>query len=143
MNHDGAQTQTKSPAEADSSRPTPTDRQKHNAVQYVRIFWLLVVATLLSSNLVLPWKLVPIALGTAAIVVGIMALVKAVRARMRPTLPVLISVGLVVTFITTLGLGAMALLWDQTVTYESCMRGAITYEAVESCESDYLDFQLP
>lgn len=143
MNHDGAQTQTKSPAGPDSSRQGVSDEQKRNAVQYVRIFWLLAIATLLSSNLVLPWKLVPIALGTAAVVVGIIALVKAARARMRPVLPVLISIGLVVTFVTTLGMAAMALLWDRTVTYESCMRSAITLNATESCQSEYLSFDLP
>ena len=138
---DGNQHQTKTLPAPDSRQPAPTDEQKRNATQYVRVFWLLAVAMLLSSSLVLPWKLFPLGLGIAALVVGIIALVKLARRRMGPLMPVLVSLGLVVTALTTLGLAGMALLWDETATYESCMHSALTIEGVEACEAEYLPFQ--
>ena len=143
MNDDGAQHHTRTLTENGGRRPEPTDEQKRHAMQFVRVFWLLVVAMLLSSSMVLPWKLVPLTLGVAAVVVGIIALVKLVRRRMRPALSVLVSIGLAITVITTLGLAAMTALWDRTMTYESCMGSALTLEAVDSCESEYLSFELP
>ncbi|MCQ2001615.1 hypothetical protein [Arthrobacter zhaoxinii] len=140
MNDDGAQHQT-STLSAPESRPSPTEQQKRSAVQYVRVFWLLLAATLLSSGLVLPWKLLPLALGIAALVIGVVALVKAARRRMGPLMPVLISLGLVITALTTLGLTGMVLLWDETMTYESCMRSALTLDGVDACEAEYLPFQ--
>ena len=140
MNDDGAQHQTKTLPQP-GSRSGPTDEQKKNTVRYVRVFWLLVVAMLLSSNLVLPWKLIPLALGLAALVVGIIALVKLARHRMGPVLPVLISVGLFVTAFLTLGLAGMTVIWDETVQYEACMRSALTLDGVDACEADYLPFE--
>ncbi|MCC3277353.1 MULTISPECIES: hypothetical protein [unclassified Arthrobacter] len=140
MNDDGAQYKTQTLAEQ-SRRPGATDEQKKNAVRYVRVFWLLVLVMLLSSGLVLPWKLVPLAIGLVAFVVGIIALVKLARRRMGALLPVLVSLGLVITFLTTLGLGFMVAIWDQTVTYETCMRSALTLDGAEACQAEYLPFQ--
>ncbi|MCC9205287.1 hypothetical protein [Arthrobacter sp. zg-Y769] len=138
--NDGTQHQT-STLPAPDSRPAPTDGQKRNAIQYVRVFWLLMIASMLSSSMVLPWKLIPLALGIGALVVGIIALVKLAKRRMGPLLPVLVSLGLVVTALTTVGLAGMAVLWDETMTYESCMRSALTLDGVEACEAEYLPFQ--
>ncbi|UWX97866.1 hypothetical protein N2K95_04045 [Arthrobacter zhaoxinii] len=140
MNDDGAQHQT-STLSAPENRPAPTEQQKRSTVQYVRVFWLLLAATLLSSGLVLPWKLLPLALGIAALVIGVVALVKVARRGMGPLMPVLISLGLVITALTTLGLTGMVLLWDETMTYESCMRSALTLDGVDACEAEYLPFQ--
>ncbi|MCC9175329.1 hypothetical protein [Arthrobacter sp. zg-Y179] len=138
---DGTQHQTKTLPAPDSGRHAPTDEQKRNAIQYVRLFWLLMLATLLSSSMVLPWKLIPLALGIAGLVVGIIAVIKLARRRMGPLLPILVSLGLVMTALTTLGLAGMTLLWDETMTYESCMRSALTLDGVEACEAEYLPFQ--
>ncbi|MDM7990611.1 hypothetical protein [Arthrobacter sp. zg-Y877] len=137
--NDGTQNQTSTPPATGSSHPGP--EQKRNAVQYVRVFWLLVAAMLLSSNLVLPWKLFPLALGVAALVVGVIALVKLARRRMGPAMPILVSVGLLVAALTTLGLAGMVLLWDETAAYETCMRSALTLDGVDACEAEYLPFQ--
>ncbi|MCQ1950938.1 MULTISPECIES: hypothetical protein [Arthrobacter] len=138
---DGTQHQTKTLPAPDSRHPAPSDEQKRNAFQYVVLFWLLMFATLLSSNLVLPWKLIPLALGIAALVVGIIAVIKLARRRMGPLMPILVSLSLVITALTTLGLAGMTLLWDETMTYESCMRSALTLDGVEACEAEYLPFQ--
>lgn len=140
MNHDGAQhnTQTQLPP---GGRPAPTDEQRKNAVRYVRVFWLLVVAMLLSSGLVLPWKLLPLALGLTALVVGIIALVKLARRRMGAALPVLVSLGLLITLFTSLGLAGMVAIWGETAEYETCMRSALTLDGVETCQDEYLPFQ--
>ncbi|WP_146362550.1 hypothetical protein [Arthrobacter yangruifuii] len=140
MNDDGTQHQT-STLQTPEGRPAPTEEQKRSAVQFVRIFWLLLAAMLLSTGLVLPWKLFPLVLGIAALVIGIIALVKVARRRTGALMPVLISLGLVVTFLTTLGLAGMVLLWDETATYEACMQSALTLSGVDECEADYLPFQ--
>lgn len=140
MNDDGAQHKTQT-LPAPGSRPGATDEQKKNAVRYVRLFWLLVVAMLLGSGMVLPWKLLPLALGLAALVVGIIALVKLARSRMGAVMPVLVSLGLVITVLTTVGLAGMAAMWDETVAYETCMRSALTLDGVEACQAEYLPFQ--
>ena len=140
MNHDGAQHNTQTLSQP-GGRPAPTEEQRKNAVNYVRLFWLLTLAMLFSSGLALPWKLLPLALGIAALVGGIMALVKLARRRMGPALPVLVSLGLLITLFATLGLGGMVAIWNETQTYETCMRSALTLDGVEACQDEYLPFQ--
>ena len=138
--NDGAQHNTQTLSQP-GGRPAPTEEQRKNAMRYVRIFWLLVLATMFSSGLVLPWKLLPLALGLAALVVGIIALVKLARRRMGAAWPVLVSLGLLITVFTTIGLAGMVAIWDDTAEYESCMRSALTLDAVETCQDGYLPFQ--
>ena len=138
--NDGAQQNTQTLSQP-GGRPAPTEEQRKNAMRYARIFLLLALATMFGSGLVLPWKLLPLALGLAALVVGVIALVKLVRRRMGVVWPVLVSLALLMTGLTTVGLAGMVALWNDTAEYESCMRSALTLDAVETCQDGYLPFQ--
>lgn len=138
MNNDGSSpTPPPAPVRSASGKPKPTKEQSRSAAGFLRMFAALLIATLFTSNLALPWKLVPLALGVAAVVVGIIALVKQVRYGLRPFVRVATSVGLATAVFMTIGLAAMVSLWPMTQKYESCMDSALTLKAQEGCMQDY------
>lgn len=143
MNNDGSSTNPPpapvrtAPGKPGPGKPAPTKEQSRSAAGYLRIFAALLLAMLFTSNLALPWKLVPLALGVAAVVVGIIALVKQIRYGLRPFVRVATSMGLAAAFFMTIGLAAMVSLWPMTEKYEACMDSALTLKAQEGCTQDY------
>ena len=138
MNNDGRTPEPTPPSLQQAPQKTPaTDEQKRNARGYLQIFAALLIAVLLSSGLALPWKLVPLALGAAAVVVGIVTLVKVLRFRIG-ALPVFVtSLGLVASVVVTLGLGLAVATWDSTQKLESCLGNALTTQATDKCRSEF------
>lgn len=106
---------------------------------YLRTFMLLMISVLLLSDVDLPWKVIPLALGITAVVFGIITLVKAVRAKVPALLTVMTAAGLAAAVFFTTGLLAQVALWPYTEKYESCMRDALTEKATQQCTRDYLD----
>ncbi|KPN17711.1 hypothetical protein AO716_06980 [Arthrobacter sp. Edens01] len=104
------------------------------------VFIALLLGMLISSDLALPWKLLPLILGIAALVVGIMTLVKVVRFGMGGFMRIVVSMGIAATAFMTIGLAAMVALWPMTEKYETCMQSALTVQATETCTKDYLSF---
>ncbi|MCC3282236.1 MULTISPECIES: hypothetical protein [Arthrobacter] len=140
MNNDGPPLQARPPFPPATRKPEPTEAQSKEARSYLWVFIALLTGMLLSSELALPWKLLPLALGIAAMVVGIMTMVKIVRYGMHRMLRVIVSMGLAATAFMTLGLAAMVALWPMTARYEACMQSALTVQATESCIKDYTSF---
>lgn len=138
MNNDGPSQPVRPPFPRPARKPEPTEAQSKEARSYLWIFIALLIGMLLSSDLALPWKLLPLVLGLAALVIGIIAMVKVVRFGLHPMLRVIVSLGLAATAFMTLGLAAMVALWPMTATYETCMQSALTMQATESCVQDYL-----
>lgn len=145
MNNDGsAQNKSPQPLQQQPQQKAPaTDEQKQVTRGYLRIFVALVAALLLTSGLALPWKLVPLALGIAAVVVGILTLVKVVRFGIGPVQMFVASLGLVASLVMTLGLALSVATWDSTQKLETCMGNALTMQAVEKCQSEYTGGILP
>lgn len=126
MNDDGRRPPTPTPDKA-------TDEQLASTRTYQRWFMLLLLGTLLTSNLMLPWKLLGLILGMAALTMGILALVKAVRHKLPTFLKITTVIGLAATLFLTLGTAASVLLWPITAEYEECMRTALTNAAQRTC----------
>ncbi|MET4058907.1 hypothetical protein ABIB35_000436 [Arthrobacter sp. UYP6] len=138
MNNDGrAPDQTPPPLQQAPKKTPATDEQKQSTRGYLRVFGALVVALLLTSGLALPWKVVPLVLGVAAVVVGIMTLVKVLRFSTGPVQMFVTSLGLVASVVMTLGLGLAVATWDSTEKLENCMRNALTMEAKDQCQSEF------
>ena len=91
MNNDGPDVRPRPPFPPATRKPEPTPAQSKEARSYLWVFIALLLGMLISSELALPWKLLPLALGIAALVVGIMTLVKVVRYGLHRLLRVIIS----------------------------------------------------
>lgn len=97
---------------------------------------LLLLATLLGASFPLPWKVLGIVFGLAALTVGIIALVGLVRQKAPTLLRISTTIGLVASLFLTMGTGAAVLLWPVTAQYEECMATALTSKAQRQCEED-------
>ena len=144
MNNDGrTPDQIPSPLQPAPQKTPATDEQKQDTRGYLRIFLALVVAVLLTSGLALPWKLVPLALALAAVVVGVLTLIKVVRFGMGPAQMFITALGLAASVVMTLGLGLAVATWDSTQKLEDCMSNALTMQAKQECQSEFANGILP
>ncbi|WAP51271.1 hypothetical protein OL239_15710 [Arthrobacter sp. ATA002] len=144
MNNDGrTPKQTPLPLQPAPQKTPATDEQKQSTRSYLRIFVALVVAVLLTSGLALPWKLVPLALALAAVVVGILTLIKVVRYGIGAPQMFITSLGLAASAVMALGLGLAVATWDNTEKLENCMGRALTVQAQDECQSEFTNGLLP
>lgn len=144
MNNDGrAPDQTPPPLQKVPEKPAATDEQKQSARGYLRIFVALVIAVLLTSGLALPWKVVPLVLGVAAVVVGIMTLLKVLRAKLGSVPVFVTTLGLVASVVMIVGLSLAVATWDSTQKLETCLGNALTLEAEKNCQSDFSNGIFP
>lgn len=99
-------------------------------------FGLLMLATLVTAAMPLPWQAAGLAFAVATVVVGIRALQAAWRAGLRTLVP-LLGVGLAFAMLMSVALGAMLALWPLQVERQDCLRDALTISARETCEADF------
>jgi len=106
-----------------------------NALRWVRIFGLTLVVALGLGLVSLPWPwlLLPGVLCVAALVVGIVALVKVRGAKVRGSVTPVLVVGLVLAAFMSLAASGQVVLWREYGAYSECMAGAITQQAKDSC----------
>lgn len=116
--------------------PQPSDKEIASTRTLMRVFMLLLLGTLLGASFPLPWKVLGLVFGLAALTVGILVLVNLVRQKAPAMLRVSTTVGLVASLFLTLGTGAAVLLWPMTERYEDCMSTALTSKAQRQCEED-------
>ncbi len=127
-----------------SARPTkpsrqsspPSDKELAETRRLLRVFMLLLLGTLLTANFPLPWKVLGLLFGLAALTVGILAMVNLVRQKAPALVRVSTTVGLVASLLLTMATGAAVLLWPLTAQYEECMASALTSKAQRQCEED-------
>ena len=124
------------PAQAPPRTPVDPEAARH-ATRSVMHFGLLMLATLITSTIALPWRLVSIVIALAALVVGIRALRRIWRAGLRGFLVVAMSAGVVMTFALALTTLAVIPVWQIEMDHQSCLDQAITLSATSACESDY------
>lgn len=117
----------------------PKDAGKESATLWLRVFLLSLLCALLASNLLLPWKLVGLALALFAFAAGITTLVKAVRAKMSRFVVLLVSLGVVTAAFLGVGAIASVALWPVTAQYEDCMSRALTLQAERTCQDELRD----
>lgn len=117
-------------------RPRPPAPDPAAALKTARLvgrFTLLVAAGLLASRLQLPWRAGALVFFLAAVVVGVMTLVAAVRAAARPGALVAIGLGLAATVLVLLVEVASLALWGATSDYQRCRAEALTETARQAC----------
>ncbi len=120
-------------------RPTagptaPVDARALSARLWLRLFMLTLLGSILTSSLVLPWKVLGLVLAVCALAAGVVALVKAIGARLPRVVVLVTSVGLAAAVFLTAGTAASVLLWPVTQKYEECMSRALTLQAQRECE---------
>ena len=99
-------------------------------------FGLLMLATLVTAALPLPWQAAGLAFAVVTVVVGVRALQAAWRAGLRTLVP-LLGVGLAFAMLMSVALGAILALWPLQVERQDCLRDALTISARETCEADF------
>jgi hypothetical protein len=109
-------------------------RDAASARLWLRLFLAGLFGAVLTSGLVLPWKVLALGLSLFALTAGVLALVKAVRAKMPRLMVLSTSIGLAAALFLAAGTGASVLLWPVTKTYEDCMARALTLRAESDCQ---------
>jgi len=100
-------------------------------------FGLLMLATVLTSSLPLPWGAASIAFVLLSLVVGVRALVALRRARVRGVLAPMLTIGLVFSTMLALTTVSMVATWPVQSAREDCLRSALTVSAQARCEKAY------
>ncbi|GAA4287749.1 hypothetical protein [Georgenia daeguensis] len=115
--------------------PAPDEAAQRDALRWVRLFGLAMVAALGLGLLTLPWPwaLLPGLLCLAALALGIVALVKVRSAKVRGAVTPVLVVGLVLAAFLALAASGQVVLWREYSAYSRCMDGAITGQAKDSC----------
>ncbi|WDF34143.1 hypothetical protein PTW37_04220 [Arthrobacter agilis] len=126
---DAGRGRTEGPGRGEDERT----RAAASARRWLRLFLLGLVGALLTTGLVLPWKVLALVLSLFALTAGVVALVKALAAKMPRLVVLTTSIGLVGALFLAVGTGASVLLWPVTKTYEDCMARALTLRAESDC----------
>ena len=130
---------TESPRPAKPAPPasgSPEEKELARTRSYFRWFLLAMLGAVLTGTLPLPWKVLGLVFGLAALVLGIFALVRAVRDKLPGMLRITTVIGLVATAFLVIGTGAQVALWPVTVDYEECMSTALTNAAQSACQDE-------
>ena len=115
----------------------PATAERLNRV--VRPFILLILGSLLTATLALPWRLGSLALSVAAIVVGGVALGRSWRPGLRERLAPVLAFGLAFAVLMTLSMGGTLILWPVEIAHQECLDRAVTIGARAECEETYQD----
>lgn len=102
-------------------------------------FLLLVLASLLTSRLRLPWQVGSLAFALTAFGTGVWALTVARRPGLREQVAPMLVVGLVFTAMLALSMASPLLLWSEQMTHQDCLDHAVTLSARDACETAYQD----
>lgn len=108
--------------------------QSASAGLWLRLFLAALLGGVLTSGLVLPWKVLALVLSVLALAAGVVALVKAISAKLPRLVVLATALGLAAALFLAAGTGASVLLWPITQHYEDCMSRALTLQAQNECE---------
>ncbi|MBG6217164.1 hypothetical protein IWX75_001618 [Arthrobacter sp. CAN_A6] len=122
------------PTKADGGGPQRPGDPPKGTRSLLTWFMAALLAALIGSSLMLPWKVLGLVFGIAALVLGIVALVRTGRTKLPGLVRVSTIAGLAAALFLVIGTGASVLLWPITETYEDCMGTALTIQAERTCE---------
>lgn len=97
-------------------------------------FGVVALAAVLASGLPVPWGLASGLFAVVAIVVGVLAIIATVKARLRPPPVVMLSFGLVLMGVLLLMVLAQVIFYPAVVADQSCRTSAVTDRAVTACD---------
>ncbi|WP_372594515.1 hypothetical protein [Actinotalea sp.] len=118
--------------------PPPDPEAVREATRPVGTVVMLMLATLLVSGLPLPWQPAALAFGLPALVLGIRAIGRLVRAGLgRSPLIALLAGGLAFTSLMMLTVGSSIALWSIQMENQRCVANALTISAQDACAESY------
>jgi hypothetical protein len=117
--------------------PPPDPAALRAASRLVLRFALLMLAGLLCLQLPVPWQAAGILFTGAGLVVGVVALRRVVRARLRSGLLVSLGLGLAMGSLMMLFHVALLAVWPAAFELQECRSKALTLNAEQACQDDY------
>ncbi len=136
---DAEQRSTSTTAPGDKEPDDAAKARSASAGLWLRVFLLALLGALLTSSLLLPWKVIGLALALFAVTAGVIALVKAVRAKLPRFIVLATSLGVFAALFLTAGTAASVVLWPVTQKYEDCQSQALTLRAERQCQDELRD----
>ena len=128
--------QPRSPVPA-ARKPPPDPKVVQAAGRRVTTFSLLLLASVATNTLPLPWQAASLGFVLAALVVGVRALRFVWRAGLRGLLVSMLAVGLSFTLVLAVAMAGLLAVWPAQLARQHCLRGALTIAATQGCETDF------
>ena len=116
------------------ARPAPDPAQVALATRRSTQFGLAMLLTMLPTFASFPTRLMTLPFGALAVVVGILAIVAAVRARTGGMLVPALVVGTLLTTVFSLSVASTLLVWDLQERDARCRAEALTVQARIECQ---------
>ncbi len=117
--------------------PPPDPAVVVDVARRTRTFAVLMLATLLTGTFPVPWQGASLVFGAIALVVGIRALVRAVRGHVRGAMIGLLAGGTGLTAFWLVVSAGMTLMWPLYLDRQECLAGALTVSARHECEATF------
>ncbi|WP_273653968.1 hypothetical protein [Cellulomonas fimi] len=127
--------------EAAAAPPDPVGTLK--AAEQSRTVGVLLLGSVLVATLPMPWRAAAVAFALAGLVLGVRALVTAVRARARGGLPTMLAVLVTMSAVWSLAVLTALSISPLLQEREDCMAGALTVTAQKQCERAFTDGLQP
>jgi len=100
-------------------------------------FGLLMLIAVLIMQMDLPWQLASLVFAGAALVVGVRALIRVIKDKLRGGIVVLLVFGLgLCGMLAVTALSSLAV-WDEQMQRQDCLRSALTVSAQDRCEREF------
>ncbi|MFC4615196.1 hypothetical protein ACFO3K_10785 [Cellulomonas algicola] len=123
--------------EAAAAPPDPAGTLK--AAEQSRTVGVLLLGSVLVATLPMPWRVAAALFALAGLVLGVRALVTAVRARARGGLPAMLAVLVTMSAVWSLAVLTALSISPLLQEREDCMAGALTITAQKQCEHAFTD----
>ncbi len=117
--------------------PAPDSPIMRATSRRVLHFLALLLASVVTSSLPLPWQAASVVFLLVALVVGVRALVLAWRGGVRGGLAVMLGVGVGMAGFVGLGMLSLLALWPEQLERQECLAGAVTISATRACEAEF------
>ena len=127
----------KTPARPAPKAPLKDSPELMRASRRVMIFGALLVLTLITQTLDLPWRLVTVAVGLSALMYGIRAVIGVWKVGMRGLVIPAIGIGAIMSALMAFSTALSLFVWGIEMDFQDCRAGAITVSASEQCTAEY------
>lgn len=140
------------PAGSTGQRPVPTEAERREAAaappdpagtlkaaEQSRTVGVLLLGSVLVATLPMPWRVAAALFALAGLVLGVRALVTAVRARARGGLPAMLALLVTMSAVWSLAVLTALSISPLLQEREECMAGALTVTAQKQCERAFTD----
>ncbi|MGO1524369.1 MAG: hypothetical protein ACTHWO_05310 [Nesterenkonia sp.] len=125
------------PSSPDPKRPTAEEEKRSYYSQFLGWLVLAIIVAYAGMQMPLPWRLMTLAAALVGVVGGVVLFVHCIRRKLSAV--VLIGAVLVTLscglLLTTAGM--QTIFWEASVSFDECMRSALTQRSMDQCTSQY------